>query len=36
MKETITEFAELVCLVGVCIAAVNGAKFLFNYILSLI
>ena len=36
MKETITEFVELVCLVGVCTGAITATKFLFNYILSLI
>jgi hypothetical protein len=36
MKETITEFIELICLVGVAAAAISGAKFIFNYILKML
>jgi hypothetical protein len=36
MKETITEFVELACIIAVAIAATNAMKFIFAYIISLV
>lgn len=36
MKETITEFIELACIVGVCIAATSAIKFIFAYIIAMV
>ena len=36
MKETITEFIEIVCITAVSVAAISAIKYIFAYIISMI
>ena len=36
MKETITEFVEIVCITAVSIAALGAIKYIFAYIITMI
>lgn len=36
MKETVTEFVEIVCITAVSIAAVSAIKYIFAYIISMV
>lgn len=36
MKETISEFVGLICIVAASIAAVNAIKAIFEYIISIV
>lgn len=36
MKETITEFVEIICITAVSVAAVGAIKYIFAYIIQMI
>lgn len=36
MKETVTEFVEIVCITAVSVAAFGAIKYIFAYIISMV